>query len=133
MSSGDVSRVAWFDSRGPEWRERVFAAMRALDHEYYLHMQSVRVLQCPADTIAVGAGQFDAVLEAEIRREFLAALRKGADPEVAGVMTRAAATVAIVKHNAHRPNDVHWQRWTGGGQPVIDNLVRRFKALESMP
>ena len=121
---------AWFERFGLDGRVRIFAAMRALDAEYYAHLAKARASQAPAWTLDVGPGQFDVVLDAEICREFLAALRKGADPETAGVATREAATAAIKKHNANRPNDVHWQRWTGGGQPAIDNLVRRFKALE---
>lgn len=116
----------WLNDMSESDRQKAYALMRAvgadMDSFYNAPTQGGR-------GIPVGAGVFDDTIKAEVRRDYLAALRAGMTPWDACRDAQARALVYVNRHNAQRPKDVCWQRWTGHGADIAEGLARRFSDI----
>lgn len=122
--------MIWYLTLNEAARERVFAAMRKMQTEADAAYAAARRLSAPSGTIAVGGGEFDALLPAFAIDGFLRALRKGADPDAAGEAAKAELRTAVEKHNSQRPKDQCWQRWAESGADRIPHLIWLVREAE---
>jgi hypothetical protein len=81
--------------------------------------------------IPVGAAGFDDLMQAEVRRDFLEAIRTGSTPEDAADIAKERAESYVAKHNAQRPGDIHWQRSLEAYANIADVLVVSLRSVLS--
>lgn len=124
----------WLNDLTETSRQAVYAQMRAegatMDRYYSSPSMGGR-------GIAIGAQGFDDVMQAEVRRDFLAALRNGATPEEAAEIAKTAAHAYVTRHNAQRPKDANWQRSVEAFDWIANGRVRPMReasgvALEAL-
>lgn len=118
-----------FIDRLPEdTRQRMFAVMREIDTEMMRYHALAQKLEPPYGTIAVGAAHFDEWMKAYARETYLRHLRR-VNPKQAEVNTRIELKQAVLIHNAKRPKDVSWQRWTETAFDTVSALRRRIERI----
>lgn len=116
----------WLNDMTEDRRQLVYAQMRAEGETMTRYYNSPTQ---GGSGLAVGAASFDDVMKAEVRRDFLAALRKGMSPSAACDDAKARARGYVAKHNAQRTKDISWQRWEHHGADIADNLARVFNRI----
>lgn len=110
-------------------REELFALMCELGSEADQHFKRGRDLEGPPGTIPVGSAMFDETLQGAVREEFVRALRTAPTLEAAEQTAADAVRLWVRRHNARRPKDVNWQRWTEAGQADLEGIVRRVREI----
>jgi hypothetical protein len=124
-----VQEVAhWLNDLNEIDTERVFTEMRRQNQWMKLKSKALG-----GKGIPVGAADFDDVMQAEVRRDFLAAVRDGRTPEDAAETAKALAEGYVAKHNAKRPDDINWQRTLGAYAGIADLLVVSMRGVLSNP
>lgn len=120
----------WLNDMPEAERQRVYAGMRAIDK------QMDRYYNAPSQGgqgIAVGAQAFDDIMAAEVRREFLKALRAGQTPEEAANTVKELNHKFVRKHNERRPTDINWKRSLTNYDRIADLMVTTFRHLPNKP
>jgi hypothetical protein len=106
-------------------REELFEFMRKLGSERCRYESEARKL-CPRfGEIAVGSAHFDPFVRQAVIEEFLSQLRKGATPEEARDRTIEYGRKCVAVHNAKRPKDINWARWSDTATDFVERLHRR--------
>jgi len=118
--------VRLVDSLPPAHRAALFALMRQLGAEADVFFARGREEH---DRIPVGAALFDETLRGAARHELVNCLRTADTLDDAHEAAKRLLEVWVLKHNARRPRDMHWQRWTGAGQSELLSLVHRVRDI----
>lgn len=95
----------YYDAIGPEARDRLFAVMRAIDTKAQDYFAAAARLAAPSGSIAVGGGQFEQVLKAEVLSSYLRILRRGGTPSEALANAEKDRRAFVLKWNAQRRGD----------------------------
>ncbi len=119
----------WLNGLDEGAKQAAFSHMRNLGQEMDRSYERAR----PGQGVDVGGGGFDDVMPAELRREFLLAVRSGATPEEAGAAAKAAAQEFVEDHNQRRPTDINWQRSTRSYDLAADRLAAGMRRAVPEP
>jgi hypothetical protein len=122
LATDDARELAhWLNDLNDDDSHRVFVEMRR---------QNLKTKQqrLASRGIPAGAAAFDDMMEAEVRRDFLARIRTGSTPEDAADIAKQVAETRIARDNAERPSDIHWQRSREAYASIADLLVISMRA-----
>lgn len=114
----------WYNDIGPEKREKLFAAMRALDSEAQRQYEKAKKLTPPSGTIGVGGADFEELLKAEVISSYLRPLRNGKTPAEALANAEKDRTEFVKKFNQKRGKDYVVHRSETAEQSLIDRIHR---------
>jgi len=117
----------WLSTLQPDTKERIFAAMRAIDTRAQRYLETGNHMgRGTGMSIPIGAAHFDELLRGEVLCSYLRAIRKGASPTEAIDTAKAEIRSIIKSHNSKRAKDVCWQRADMAGDSTVEYAHRQI-------
>ena len=109
----------WLHGLEPDLQERVLCAMRQCRAKSDQFLAKARALTPTGIAIAVGAAHFDDFIRGEALAKLLRHIGQGLPPSAAIEGAIKECRELIEAHNAKRPSDVNWQRWTESADRLV--------------
>lgn len=120
-TSATTKTQAIWETLDPDRQSRLFALMRDYGEASDRYFAKGRI---SGGMVEVGPALFDDTLKGAVRYELVSALRTATSVDEAVEKASEKVREWVRAHNARRPRDAHWRRWTEAGQDDLQACAR---------